>query len=76
MLNLCRPYAYFQNLLLTFESSSAITGLSFEFIYSPTGFDFQDFPIFLNLASLTFRLMFADFETSLLLHFLLSLVSR
>ena len=76
MLNLCQPYAYVQNLLLTFESSGAITGLSFEFVYSPTGFDFQDFPIFLDLASLKVKLLFVDVETSLWLHFLLSLAFR
>ena len=76
MLNLCQLYAYVQNLPLTFESSGAITSLSFEFVYSPTGFNFQDFPIFLDLASLKVKSLFADVVTSLWLHFLLSLASH
>ena len=64
-LNLCQPYAYVQNLLLTFKSSGAITGLSFEFAYSLTRFGFLDFPIFLDLASLIIGPLFTVVETSL-----------
>ena len=64
-LNLCQPYACVQNLLSTFESSGAIASLSFEFVYSPTKFDFQDFPIFRDLASLMAKFLFVDAVTFL-----------